>query len=156
MRTNHELRLDRTPDCEFARSAQPEEEKILRTPIVEQKLPPPLSSNWEWQRLARCRSMPVSIFFPPRGLRGHTLRYHEEEAKAVCALCEVVEECRQHALACPEPHGVWGGLSAAERVDLCQREGSAAGCGTAAGCDSAAESSGGSSVDRNVPLTEWN
>lgn len=39
----------------------------------------------------------------------------EEAAKRVCARCPVMVECREHALLMPEPYGVWGGLTAAER-----------------------------------------
>jgi hypothetical protein len=37
------------------------------------------------------------------------------EAKQVCATCPVRAECTDHALAEPEPDGMWGGLSESER-----------------------------------------
>ena len=42
----------------------------------------------------------------------------EEAAKALCARCPVIEQCREHALAVQEPYGVWGGLSESERQQL--------------------------------------
>lgn len=37
------------------------------------------------------------------------------EAKALCAGCEIREDCLELALALRDEHGVWGGLTAAER-----------------------------------------
>ncbi|SCD58072.1 WhiB family transcriptional regulator, redox-sensing transcriptional regulator, partial [Streptomyces sp. SolWspMP-sol7th] len=45
----------------------------------------------------------------------------EDAAKRVCADCPVRVECREHALVQPEPYGVWGGLTAAERRVLLAR-----------------------------------
>lgn len=42
----------------------------------------------------------------------------EAAAKAVCAACPVLEECRDWVLAVDEPHGIWGGLTESERRDL--------------------------------------
>lgn len=36
-------------------------------------------------------------------------------AKAVCARCPVLEQCRDWAVETGEPHGVWGGLDEDER-----------------------------------------
>ncbi|OZD68101.1 WhiB family transcriptional regulator [Rhodococcus sp. 05-340-1] len=83
-------------------------------------LPPPRVDHWEWQRSARCRSMASSVFFPPEGLRGPTLRYSEQAAKAVCSLCPALTECRRYAIDVQEPHGIWGGLTPAERSALAE------------------------------------
>ncbi|CAH0313199.1 Redox-responsive transcriptional regulator WhiB3 [Rhodococcoides fascians] len=64
---------------------------------------------------AACRSMPVSMFYPPLGLRGYSLRNLERQAKLVCDRCPVVTRCLQHALDTDERHGVWGGSTAHER-----------------------------------------
>jgi WhiB family redox-sensing transcriptional regulator len=42
----------------------------------------------------------------------------EDAAKALCARCPVIEQCREHALRVQEPYGVWGGLSEAERHQM--------------------------------------
>ncbi|MDU5308733.1 MAG: WhiB family transcriptional regulator, partial [Varibaculum cambriense] len=40
------------------------------------------------------------------------------EAKAVCELCEVRDECLSYALENDERFGIWGGLSERERRRL--------------------------------------
>jgi WhiB family redox-sensing transcriptional regulator len=40
------------------------------------------------------------------------------EAKAVCARCPVLAECRRDALTAHEPFGIWGGLTVEERDAL--------------------------------------
>src|SRR5699024_3664991 len=42
------------------------------------------------------------------------------QAKAVCAGCPVLAQCREYGMT--EPHGVWGGLSAGERREIRARE----------------------------------
>ena len=79
-------------------------------------LPTPVTELWEWQLKARCRTMPISMFYPEAGLRGPTLRHIEAEAKAVCRQCPVIEHCRSHAERCDEPYGIWGGLTERERT----------------------------------------
>ena len=39
----------------------------------------------------------------------------EAAAKAVCAACPVIEQCRKHSLKVREPYGVWGGLTEDDR-----------------------------------------
>ncbi|AYJ48875.1 WhiB family transcriptional regulator [Rhodococcus sp. P1Y] len=82
-----------------------------RNPI----LPGGRLDQWEWQLRAQCRSMPVSIFYPPHGLRGHSLTRYEAAAKLVCVPCPVRAACLGHAVAVHEPYGIWGGLTARER-----------------------------------------
>ncbi|MBB0244821.1 WhiB family transcriptional regulator [Streptomyces alkaliphilus] len=68
-----------------------------------------------WHSEAACRRDEAGLFFAPsREPTAHRLS-REQAAKAVCARCPVLLECREHALDQPEPYGVWGGLTAAER-----------------------------------------
>jgi len=39
----------------------------------------------------------------------------EARAKAVCATCQVLDECRSYALKAGEADGIWGGLTPEER-----------------------------------------
>lgn len=71
----------------------------------------PVASNEEWQDHAACRQVPVELFFPP-------IEQEVEEAKAMCAICEVRQPCLEFALAAGERFGVWGGLSPQERRSL--------------------------------------
>ncbi|MFD8594592.1 WhiB family transcriptional regulator [Kitasatospora sp. NPDC059646] len=68
-----------------------------------------------WHTSAACRSDEAGLFFAPSKEPTAARLSREEHAKRVCARCPVLLECREHALAQPEPYGVWGGLTAAER-----------------------------------------
>lgn len=70
-----------------------------------ESLPPP----GDWIRNARCKTAPVNVFFPERG-------DDVRPAKAICARCPVLDDCRTYALDAPQQlQGVWGGMSANER-----------------------------------------
>ena len=58
------------------------------------------------------------MFFHPDGERGRNRSARESAAKAVCAVCPVLTQCRSHALAVPELYGIWGGLGEEERANL--------------------------------------
>lgn len=63
-----------------------------------------------WKAAGACRT-PAAIgvnFFP---VRGETAR----PAKDLCAMCPVLEPCREYALAGYERYGIWGGLSERDR-----------------------------------------
>lgn len=62
-----------------------------------------------WYELAACRGANAELFYPARG---ETTRH----AKAVCARCEVWDECLIVGIA--EKHGIWGGKSERERRRL--------------------------------------
>ncbi|MCZ4587602.1 WhiB family transcriptional regulator [Rhodococcus opacus] len=88
----------------------------MRDPALQVLFPQPRADQWEWQLRGACRSMPISMFFPARGLRGHARSKLERAAKLVCQQCPVIERCLRHALETSEPYGVWGGLTSTERV----------------------------------------
>jgi WhiB family redox-sensing transcriptional regulator len=65
-----------------------------------------------WQQFAECVHHVGEVdFFPARG---ESLR----DAKAVCTVCPVKNECLEFALRLKVAHGVWGGLSERERRSL--------------------------------------
>ena len=68
-----------------------------------------------WHSNAACRRDEAGLFFAPSKEPTAARLSREEQAKRVCARCPVLLECREHALIQPEPYGVWGGLTAAER-----------------------------------------
>jgi len=82
------------------------------------RLPKPLAETWEWQLQGACRAEDGDLFFHPEGERGPSRSGREVAAKAVCARCPVMAQCRAHALATREPYGVWGGLAESEREDI--------------------------------------
>lgn len=67
----------------------------------------------DWAAKGLCRSLgddAWELFFPTRG-------EDISAAKAICADCPVIVECREYALANVERHGCWGGTSERERRD---------------------------------------
>jgi WhiB family redox-sensing transcriptional regulator len=69
-----------------------------------------------WVAQAACRGADTNLFFPERGDTAAV-----QAAKAICRSCPVLELCRQHALSHPAERGIWGGLTASERVKARQR-----------------------------------
>ncbi|MEU9189492.1 WhiB family transcriptional regulator [Streptomyces sp. NPDC048484] len=68
---------------------------------------------------ALCANEDPELFFPI-GDTGPAL-LQEDEAKAVCRRCPLMESCLQGALERNENYGVFGGLSAKERRSLKRR-----------------------------------
>lgn len=76
-----------------------------------------------WQVKAACRGPDSRLFFPPsRPERRDERAVREDRAKAICFDCSVREDCRELALRIREPHGIWGGLTEAERRALLDQE----------------------------------
>ena len=70
-----------------------------------------MASGEEWQDLGACRTLPVEMFFPPA-------EQEADEAKSICAMCEVRLTCLEFAIAAGERFGIWGGLTTQERRSL--------------------------------------
>jgi WhiB family redox-sensing transcriptional regulator len=81
----------------------------------------PVVDVWSWQVNALCRDTDPAMFFHPEGERGRARKHRQQKAKAVCAKCPVVAQCREHALRFGEDFGTWGGLSEDDR-DLSHRQ----------------------------------
>lgn len=81
---------------------------LSRLPVVRQEV-------WEWQYQGACVGLDSAKFFSPDSERGGRKRAREAGAKAICAGCPVIEQCRNHALTVREPYGVWGGMTMDER-----------------------------------------
>ena len=81
-----------------------------------ERLPKPLVDVWQWQQSGACRELPSEIFFHPDGERGPRRRNREKKALAICAVCPVVQACRNQALQMQEPYGIWGGLTEDDRL----------------------------------------
>ena len=69
--------------------------------------------NTDWQARAICVGADPELFFPAAD-GGPAQVEQETAAKAVCANCPVLAECREWALA-TLPDGVAGGLTERER-----------------------------------------
>ena len=74
-----------------------------------------------WKDGGACRGDdPVRWIGPDEGMVKESVaerRAREHGAKVVCAVCEVVDECRDWAVANKE-RGIWGGLTDRERRGL--------------------------------------
>ena len=72
-----------------------------------------------WQLKAACRGPQAAVFFPPpRFERKDEKLEREHRAKAICEQCSVTEACLDYALSIREPHGIWGGVTEAERRQM--------------------------------------
>jgi WhiB family redox-sensing transcriptional regulator len=78
-----------------------------------------LGAEEAWQARAACRGPHAAVFFPPAHFERKDEKLQREvRAKAICAACPVREPCLEYALRIREPHGIWGGLSEAERKPM--------------------------------------
>ena len=68
-----------------------------------------------WRADALCAQTDPVLFHPEPG-------QPTTPAKRICMTCPVRRECREHALAVEEMHGVWGGLGQNERRLLIQQQ----------------------------------
>ena len=78
---------------------------------------PAVRSRWiqqDWPELAACRGL-LDLFFPPAGEREPSRLVREAKARAICAECPVVAECRDYARHNREL-GFWGGENDEERT----------------------------------------
>jgi WhiB family redox-sensing transcriptional regulator len=66
----------------------------------------------DWRHAAECLNYVGLVdFFPARGESAR-------DAKAICGVCPVREDCLEYAMRWELLHGVWGGLSERERRQL--------------------------------------
>lgn len=73
----------------------------------------------DWRHSAACLTEDPELFFPI-GNTGPALA-QVEEAKKVCARCDVRQDCLSWALGSGQDHGVWGGTSEDERRAMKRR-----------------------------------
>jgi WhiB family redox-sensing transcriptional regulator len=78
------------------------------------RLPRPVAESWDWQLAGLCRGVDSALFFHTPNERGSARESREARAKALCARCPVMAECRAHALQIEETYGIWGGLGESE------------------------------------------
>lgn len=73
----------------------------------------------DWRARAACATLAPDVFFPISD-KGRSLA-DTARARAVCARCEVSDDCLAYALRTRERHGIWGGLTEEERRVLWSR-----------------------------------
>lgn len=79
---------------------------------------PPTDIDDDWQARGACLGLANIMFAPANN------DVAMAKAKAVCAECPVIAECREHAITHPEKDGVWGGLTETERRPMIAAAGS--------------------------------
>lgn len=67
-----------------------------------------------WYDDALCAQVDQDMFYPEKG--GSTV-----EAKRVCGMCSVRQQCLDYALANHERYGIWGGVSERDRRKMERR-----------------------------------
>ena len=80
---------------------------------------PPPKYTGDWRNGANCLNSDPELFFP-NGTTGPA-KDQIDQAKKVCAGCDVKEQCLVYALETGQDSGVWGGLSEDERRALKRR-----------------------------------
>ena len=73
----------------------------------------------EWRDLAACAGHDPGLFFPA-GETGEAAK-QIQQAKQVCATCEVTEDCLAYAIETNQSSGIWGGLTEDERRPVRRR-----------------------------------
>lgn len=88
-------------------------------PNVGGRVGPEGFSFGEWRYGAACKESGYDArwWFPEVKSQNNS-----KKAVAVCDVCPVRVECLEYALALPEPHGVWGGMTeTARRTEMRRR-----------------------------------
>ena len=80
--------------------------------------PNPLVPPGEFWAQAACAGFMDDTFF---GEKKSMTDMEADRAKRVCGGCPVKEQCLTFAMESGEPHGVWGGMSEDDRVNLRRR-----------------------------------
>lgn len=68
----------------------------------------------EWERRAICKQIGTKAFYAEKA-------NEYSRARAVCGMCSVKAQCLERALTDGEKHGMWGGLTAPERLALLRK-----------------------------------
>lgn len=71
----------------------------------------------EWMVDGLCQQVDPDLWFPD------TDPYQVQKAKAVCMSCPVMSECADYAITRYVPYGIWGGMTADDRVTYRRRKG---------------------------------
>lgn len=91
----------------------PKEERNRMAALLElEKLLDIPDKDFSWQEQAKCKGMTDTFFCP----RGGSPTFVHNRAKAICATCPVKDRCLEWALTNGVQHGVWGGMTAPERM----------------------------------------
>ena len=79
------------------------------------RAPYPVPADREGEQA--CAGVDTDLFFPPDGWQ----RAAVERARTICRSCPFLAACTAYAMDRPALHGMWGGLTQAERAALRRR-----------------------------------
>ena len=95
----------------------------MSTATVAAEPPSGYHLDWQddaaWRDDAACRDADPDLFFPGGDVRSALAQV--KTAKLICRGCPVRNTCLSWALASGQEHGIWGGLTEAERHRLHRR-----------------------------------
>ena len=74
--------------------------------------------DYTWQENAACLGTSGELFLGPDDEKPRDRARREALAVVLCVGCPVKRECLEHALTVPERHGVWGGTTPTERMEM--------------------------------------
>ncbi len=69
-----------------------------------------------WHGYGSCKGLDADWWFPPDG-RSSDAHDMTAAAKKICMSCGVRKDCLEWAISLPEECGVWGGMTARERLE---------------------------------------
>lgn len=98
----------------------PQVRQVMNAALINWKDRPVSVISLDWQARAACRNLADAdyVFFGLDGESPEAQAAREAEAKEVCGGCSVRLRCALWALRTGAHHGVFGGLSEAERAAL--------------------------------------
>jgi WhiB family redox-sensing transcriptional regulator len=89
-------------------SHEPDASKLLTAHLLVEVRDDPAR---KWAADALCAGADPALFFPPGD-------HPALEARDICTICPVRDQCLAYAVVADEPFGIWGGLDRAERHTL--------------------------------------
>ena len=73
----------------------------------------------DWLSRAACRVVAdPSLFSSPTEESSRSSAQRTARAKALCKTCPALFPCRTYAMEAKEPDGIWGGMTANERIEF--------------------------------------
>lgn len=71
----------------------------------------------DWRDRAACAGWPTDLWFPPHNAKSGSAAevIRVRDAKEICGMCEVRQECLDCAFRLGIWYGIWGGLTSDER-----------------------------------------
>jgi WhiB family transcriptional regulator, redox-sensing transcriptional regulator len=91
-----------------SRGQKPDTSKLLTADLLAGARDDPAR---KWAAGALCAGADPAVFFPPGD-------HPAAEARSICAMCPVRNQCLAYSVLADEPFGVWGGLDRHERHAL--------------------------------------